>query len=175
MCAATGEYAGWKQYEGEWINVQMGSSGKTIRQIGCLVTSIAIQIAKSGVQTNVSGAFNPGTFVQFLSNNGGFDSGGSLVDYTLATRAAPDFKYQGRVDVMGLSRAEKLAKIKELLSQGAYIVAEVKGNTGQHWVAIDSVEGDNVKMMDPGSKSTDMWSEYNWANTSILNYYKVQK
>ncbi len=28
-------------------------------------------------------------------------------------------------------------------------------------------------MMDPGSISTDMWVEYNWANTSTIAYFKV--
>ena len=73
-----------------------------------------------------------------------------------------------------MSREQKLSKIKELTSQqGVYVVAEVKGNTGQHWVAIDSVSGNTVNMMDPGSSSTDMWGQYNWANTSTLAYYKV--
>ena len=63
---------------------------------------------------------------------------------------------------------------KELVNQNnVYVVAEVKGNTGQHWVAIDYVDGDTIHMMDPGSTSTDMWTQYNWANTSTLGYYKV--
>ena len=64
-------------------------------------------------------------------------------------------------------------KIKEMLSAGYYVVAEVKGNTGQHWVAIDAVQGDTIIMMDPGSSSTDMWGQYNWRNTSTLAWYKV--
>ena len=76
--AANGDYANWKQYEGSWVGVQLGSSGKTIKQIGCLVTSVSMQIAKSGVQTNISD-FNPGTFVEFLNSHGGFVSGGNFV------------------------------------------------------------------------------------------------
>ncbi len=169
---STGDFAGWKQYEGPWINVQLGGSGQTIRQIGCLVTSVSMLIAKSGVQTNISD-FNPGTFVEFLNSHGGFVSGGNFV-WGVTSQAAPSFKYQGQISVAGMSRESKLAKIKELTSQsGVYVVAEVKGNTGQHWVAIDSVNGNTVNMMDPGSASTDMWAQYNWANTSTLAYYKV--
>ena len=40
--AASGDYVTWKQYEGSWTGVQLGNSGKTIKQIGCLVTSLAI-------------------------------------------------------------------------------------------------------------------------------------
>ena len=28
-------------------------------------------------------------------------------------------------------------------------------------------------MMDPGSASTDMWAQYNWANTSAYAYFRV--
>ena len=73
-----------------------------------------------------------------------------------------------------MSRQDKLNTIKGIVNQpGVYAVAEVKGNTGQHWVAIDSVNGDTINMMDPGSNATDMWAQYNWANTSRIVYYKV--
>ncbi|MBQ6404771.1 MAG: hypothetical protein IJJ63_01835 [Bacilli bacterium] len=165
-------YRNWKQYEGSWTSVTLGNSGKTIKQIGCLATSVAIQIARSGVQTSIAD-FNPGTFVQKLNKVGGFVSGGNF--YWPSTKnVAPSFIFQDRIDVSGFSKEQKLNKIKELTSQkGIYVVAEVKGSTGQHWVAIDSVNGDKVTMMDPGSKSTDLWGEYNWANTSTLAYFKA--
>ena len=169
---STGPYASWKQYEGPWINVPMGRSGKTIKQIGCLTTSVAILIAKSGVPTNIQGDFNPGTFVQYLNENGGIDSGGNF-SWSGATKAAPTFVYAGSISVSGYNKNQKLNKIKELLNAGYYIAAEVKGKTGQHWVAIDAVQGDRVIMMDPGSSATDMWAQYNWSNTSRLGYYRA--
>lgn len=171
-CVSTGSFSKWKQKGSSWSNIQMGRSGKTIGDIGCLVTSVAMQIAKSGVKTNIAN-FNPGTFVQFLNKNGGFDSVGNFV-WATATKAAPSFQYVGQVGVSGMTKEQKLAKIKELVNnKGIYVVAEVKGNTGQHWVAIDSVTGSNINMMDPGSNATNMWSQYNWKNTSILAYYRV--
>lgn len=173
ICVSNGEYAKWKQYQGEWVNVTLGNSGKTIKQIGCLATSLAIQVAKSGVQTNVSN-LNPGTFVQYLNGKGAFGSGGDLLSYDSIANVAPSFKYQGYKDVSGMSRIDKLNTIKGIVGQsGVYAVAEVKGNTGQHWVAIDSINGDIINMMDPGSSSTNMWNEYNWVNTSRIVYYKV--
>lgn len=164
-------YANWKQYVGPWINTPIGTSGNTIKGIGCLVTSVSMLIAKSGVPTVINN-FNPGTFVEFLNSNGGF-SGGNF-NWVAATIAAPTFKYQNDIEVLGWSKKDKLNKIKEIVNQpGVYAVAEVKGDTGQHWVAIDSVTGDTIKMMDPGSSSSDMWSEYNWNNTSRIVYYKV--
>lgn len=169
---STGPYASWKQIEGPWINVPMGNSGKTIRQIGCLATSVSILIAKSGVPTVIQGDFNPGTFVQFLNANGGFVSGGNFV-WASVSKVAPTFRYQGQISVSGYSRAQKLNKISELLKAGYYVVAEVKGSTGQHWVAIDTIQGNNVVMMDPASHSSDMWSQYPWYNTSTLAYFSA--
>ena len=172
-CASNGEYASWRQGDPQWGSIQMGDSGSTIHQIGCLVTSVSILMAKSGVETSIS-PLNPGTFVEFLNAHGGFVGGGNYV-WGSATLAAPKFVYKGQISVSGMSREEKLNKIKELVSQdGVYAVAEVKGNTGQHWVAIDGVDGSVVKMIDPASDSNDMWSQYNWANTSTLAYYKVE-
>lgn len=172
-CVSNGEYTSWKQYEGDWASVGIGNSGKTIKQIGCLVTSLAIQIAKSGVQTNVTN-FNPGTFVSYLNNQNAFSDGGALLSYDSVESVAPSFKYQGYTDVGSLGREEKLNTIKSIVSQsGVYAIAEVKGSTGQHWVAIDSVNGDTINMMDPGSTNTDMWGTYDWYNTSRIVYYKV--
>ena len=84
------------------------------------------------------------------------------------------FVFQNQFSVAGWSREAKLNKLKELLSDGHnYVVAEVKGNTGQHWVAIDAVQGDNVVMMDPGLQATDLWSTHPWYNTSTFAYYRV--
>ena len=168
---ATGPYANWKQYDSKWGNISLGNSSKTIRSSGCLVTSVSMLIAKSGVPTNVNGQFNPGTFVQKLNSSGGF-VGADFV-WASVSSIAPKFVFQNKINISGLSREQKLAKIKELLDSGYYVVAEVKGKTGQHWVAIDSVNGSNVKMMDPGSSSTDLWKQYNYINTSQLAYYKV--
>ena len=172
-CVSDSSYAKWKQYSGEWVNVKIGNSGKTIKQIGCLVTSLSIQVAKSGVKTNITN-LNPGTFVQYLNSKGAFDRNGALLSYDSVSYVAPSFRYQGYVDVNGMNKQEKLNTIKGIVNQqGVYAVAEVKGNTGQHWVAIDSINGDIINMMDPGSNATSMWKEYNWVNTSRIVYYKV--
>lgn len=171
VSATTGPYTTWKQYDPAWGSVPIGNSGKTIQNIGCTVTSVAMLVAKSGVSVNIEN-FNPGTFVQALNNNGGFTSGGAL-NWSNVTKIAPNFVYLGQTGVSSLSRDEKIAKLKTLIDSGYYVIAEVKGRTGQHWVAVDNVSGDKINMFDPGSSSTDMWGEYNWANTSVFAYYKI--
>ena len=171
---STGPYASWKQCGASWSNIQLGNSGENICQIGCTATSVAMLIAKSGVATNVEGEFNPGTFVKKMSSIGGFSSGGGINWYTISL-VAPNFQMASGtgIYILGWSKQEKLNKIKELLNQGYYLTVEVKGNTGQHWVAIDSVSGDNIIMMDPGSQATNLWSQYNWTNTSRIVYFKA--
>lgn len=166
-------YANWRQTDPAWANIQLGSSGYTIGQVGCNITSIAILIAKSGVPTNISD-FNPGTFVQAMNKVGGFDSGGASQYYPVS-EIAPSFKYENSVDVSSMSKQAKLNSLKNILAEGNnYVIAKVSGNDSQHWVAVDSVEGDTIKMIDPGSNATDMWSRYNWANTEMFVYFKVR-
>ena len=130
-------------------------------------------VAKSGQPTTITGDFNPGTFVQALNRLGGFTGNGSL-NWGTVTSIVPSFKYMGRVVVEGLSKEAKLSKLQELLSnKNNYVVAEVKGNTGQHWVAIDGISNGSVVMMDPGSPATDLWAQYDWRNTSQFNYYTI--
>lgn len=169
---STGAFSTWKQTGSTWSNVRMGNSGRTIGQIGCLVTSISMLIAKSGVQTNIAN-FNPGTFVQFLNNNGGFDSSGNL-QYTPISKAAPSFKWVNQIDLRGMSKEQKLNTIKNYQSQGYYMTAEVSTN-GQHWVAIDNVSGNSIKIMDPATNLTDLWSsgKYTPSSTKTLNLFKV--
>lgn len=58
---------------------------------------------------------------------------------------------------------------------GYYLTVEVKGATpgNQHWVAVNSVEDNNVFMIDSGSNNTNMWFAYEVSKTSKFNFFKV--
>lgn len=169
----SGEYVNWRQGDPSWSNVRIGNTSSTVGRIGCLVTSIAILIEKSGVNTTIS-PFNPGTFVEALNKNGGFDSGGNL-QYAAVNKAVPGFSYVGNVNLRGKSRSEKLATISQYFSQGYYITVEVKGATpgNQHWVAVTGIDSVNVMMVDPASSQTIMWNAYEVSKTSQFNYFKT--
>lgn len=170
----SGEYVNWRQGDPSWSNVRIGNTSSTVGRIGCLVTSIAILIEKSGVNTTIS-PFNPGTFVETLNKNGGFDGSGNL-QYAAVSKAVPGFKYVGNVNLRGKSRSEKLATISQYFSQGYYLTAEVKGATqgSQHWVAITGVDSVNVMMVDPASSQTIMWNAYEVGKTTQFNYFKAE-
>ena len=169
----SGEYVNWRQGDPSWANVRIGNTSSTVGRIGCLVTSIAILIEKSGVNTTIS-PFNPGTFVEALNKNGGFDGSGNL-QYAAVNKAVPGFKYVGNVNLRGKTRSEKLALIVSYFSQGYYITAEVKGATpgNQHWVAVTGVDTVNVMMVDPASNQTIMWNAYEVSKTSQFNYFST--
>lgn len=67
--------------------------------------------------------------------------------------------------------------IKQYLSNGYYITVEVKGATpgNQHWVAIMSIQGNSIIMVDPATNQTIMWNAYNYKKTSQFNYFKVER
>ena len=50
---------------------------------------------------------------------------------------------------------------------------EVLGDTGQHWGAIMNVLGDEIKIVDPSSNNIDVWSTYNWKNSSQFLYFQA--
>lgn len=169
----SGEYVSWRQGGSSWSNIKIGNTNSTIGNIGCLVTSVAILIEKSGVNTQIN-PFNPGTFVEALNKNGGFDGNGNL-QYAAITKVVSQFKFVGKIDLKGKSKTEKLALITQYFNNGYYITAEVKGATpgNQHWVAITGINGNNINMVDPGSNQTDMWSAYEFSKTSQFNYFKA--
>lgn len=171
----SGEYVNWRQAGQSWSNIKIGNTNSTIGNIGCLVTSIAILIEKSGVSTPNIEPFNPGTFVEALNKNGGFDGSGNL-QYAPISKVVPNFKYVGNVNLRGKSRSEKLTLITQYVNAGYFVTEEVKGATpgNQHWVAITGVNGNNVTMVDPASNQTDLWSAYEWSKSSQFNYFKAE-
>lgn len=178
--AASGNYVAWKQTDSQWSSIVLGGGtdqSRSIGKIGCLATSISMLIAKSGAVDSITNSdlkanFNPGTFVEAMNKVGGFDSGGNLQWYKVSS-VAPSFSYSGTTNLSGLTKDEKLKTIKEKTSQtNTYCVLEVKGGQGQHWVAVDSVSDSGVKMMDPGSKATDLWKQYDWNRTSRIDCFK---
>ena len=170
----SGEYVSWRQKGATWSNIRIGNTSSTIGNIGCLVTSVAILIEKSGTAPATISPFNPGTFVEALNKNGGFDEHGNL-QYSPINKIVPDFKYVGNIGLKGKTRTEKLELITKYFNDGYYLSVEVKGATpgNQHWVAIIGIDGNNIVMVDPATNHTDMWSAYEWSKTSQFVYFKV--
>ena len=169
----TGDFLSWRQNDAKWGNVRIGNTNRTLSEIGCLVTSIAILIEKSGVETTIS-PFNPGSFVEELNKKGGFDSGGNL-QYTPISKIAPNFKYEGNINLRGKTKEEKFSLIKKYFDNGYYLTVEVKGATpgNQHWVAVIDINASDIIIVDPSSNQNNLWNAYEFSKTSQFSYFKV--
>ena len=160
----------WKQTDPIWGKVKLGYEGETISSVGCLATSVSIQMKLSGTKIN-SDNFNPGTWVNYLNDNKGFQGSSFVWNSSVWSGLAPNWKIiNNRVD-LPKSKADKISKVREYLNNGYYPVMCVKANCG-HWVAVTSVTDDDIIMADPGSKSTSVFSTYKEKNVTRIAVFK---
>lgn len=105
---------------------------------------MAILIEKSGVPISIE-PFNPGTFVESLNKNKGFDANGNL-QYGDISKVVPGFKYVGKENLRNKTREEKFSLIKKYFDMGYFLTVEVKGATegNQHWVAVIGINGSDI-------------------------------
>ncbi len=149
LCSfAAGPYTEWKQYN--WPDVYMGS--KSLKEAGCLTVSVAMQIARSGVETPLGENFSPATLVENYRN---YLYNGNNWRWEGITGVIPNFQmdwnytYSG---MAGLSDQQQVNKLMAGLDAQCYYVVEVKSyRSGQHWVAIDTIKDGVIYMLDPAS------------------------
>ncbi len=179
-CVATtsGNFASWKQSDAEWGNVALGNSN--VSNIGCLITSIAIQMARSGTKiTNLPkeyNTFNPGALATTVTKNGGFDGMGNF-QWNGFQDLASNWKIGDSVSVNtsdNATLANKLSAELALAAEGKYqkyIVLQIHHDkSSQHWVAVDSVLGNNVTIFDPGANGNTLDDNYSgW----VVDTYRV--
>jgi len=171
-----GPYSTWRQSDSRWGSIPLGKSTVTISSAGCAATSVAIQIARSGVElaSTFIGNFNPGTFVSTLNNIGGFTNSGSIY-WKKATNIAPTFVYSNIVTV---NRSNALSVIaKYLQDSNNYLVVHVNGSnnrkTSNHWVAVTGVTNNDIYMIDPASDSTSLDSTYGIEYVDRITIYRA--
>ena len=171
-----GDYTSWKQGDSAWGNILLGSNGSSsMANIGCMVTSYAIMIAKSGTMVTIDN-FNPGTFAQAMKASGAFTPGGAFTssNYKLV---APNLTQVTGLDISG-SQEEKFNQIKKYADMGYEMVIRAKCvglycSSGQHWVAFDHIEGNKVYVFDPSfGKSGLLWPTYDYRYTNRINVFK---
>lgn len=67
------DYRDWNQQDSRWASIPLGvgnTAGETVGHAGCTITSICKLLIELGFAKPTS--LNPGTFTQWLNNNGGF-------------------------------------------------------------------------------------------------------
>ena len=158
--SSTGAWKNWKQCGESWSNIIVPKSNQNMCQIGCLITSITIQIARSGTAI-VTDSIDPGIAVKKYS----FVSGGNFI-WSSTTNLAPNFKYKTAINLSGMSKESIAKKLSSYDSNKYYIVIAVSKknkNKSNHYVALDYVDlqTNDLYMLDPGSsKDTNLYSTY---------------
>ena len=143
----------YKQTDSRWSWVKIGNSGKTIGQIGCATTGVAMMQSFRTGKT---------IYPDAMSRQLNYSSSGNLywpADYTAVTQ-----------------NTNYLQDIYTLLKQGKPVLLGVKNSWGgQHWVVITGYTGGDVltasgfAINDPGSHSrTNLQQLLN----SYPNFYK---
>lgn len=173
---ATGSYANWKQTDSKWSNVMIGDEpDENVGKYGCLVTSMAIQISRSGSKIGSlpggSNEFDPGSFAKSIKDNNGFDNGGSFLGSGYQS-IAPNFNIAGDNSVNISDNATLASVISNELSSGyqdkyqKFIILCIRyvDKTGyassQHWVAVNTVNGSQVTIFDPARNGTTLDENY---------------
>lgn len=168
----SGDFTQWKQFGEKWSNIVISEDGEDIADIGCYTVAIAIQFARSGTVTNPN--FDPGVFANELIKHNAYSTGGGLNYPERLTATLHDLS-NGRFTLLGRKElpSSKLGKInvfKEYINEGKYVVIYV----GNHFVALDRIEGDKVYMFDPGtSKTNDLFAKYQLSNITSIRIFGV--
>ena len=136
----------YKQYDTRWASKTVGSSGQTMKQIGCTVTALAMT---ESYRTGTT--LTPASMLSRLS----FTSGGAV--YWPSNYSA----YTG---------GSYLTKIYQELSSGTPVIIGSKNSSGKaHWVVVTGFTGGSLTassftIHDPGTswrtKLSDLLSEY---------------
>ena len=167
VSASGNEYKTWMQSDSRWKTKQLGTSGYTMSSIGCVVTSLSMLIVHAGARDENN--FNPGVLCDFLSANGGFDSTGGIY-WNAPSKLIDSFSYVSGGALTG-SQEQKVATVASYINQGYYVLVAV--NNGGHWVAVEGVSGNDIKMMDPAKSSTSLFSSYSASGVSQVRVFKV--
>ena len=170
----SGEYANWKQFDPRWNNVVIGNN--TVGNVGCLVTSVAIQFARSGT-VNLP-EFDPGIFANELSKRGSFYDGAFLGNAGLfkTLDELSNGRFKGEIMYARLtgSKEQKIEKLQSYINQGKLLIIAVK--YGGHYVAVDRIEDGEVYIFDPGDSYINTVSEkYDWRGVSDVSTYSISQ
>lgn len=170
---AADDYSSWKQSDSRWGGLGLGNLC-TMSNSGCLLTSIAIQMAASGAEGD---SFTPATLRDRVEN-GGFVSHASSIeddgnlDYAAAfsQENSPNFYFAGTKDYTYSPFVEIRDSIASLQNEGYYVVVAV--NYYGHYVAAADATGSDVPIYDPAGSGKTMLSQYDGGIMQAI-YFKA--
>ena len=147
----------YKQTDSRWASVKIGASGKTISQIGCATTAIAMMES-----------YRTGTAIYP-------DAMSKKLNYTSAGNVYWPSHYVTVTNSSGY-----LNGIYQQLKQGNPVLLGMKNsNGGQHWVVVTgftggSLSAGNFTINDPGSNSRTTLQQFLNAYPTFYKYFYYQ-
>ena len=148
----------YKQTDSRWANVTIGTSGKTMAQIGCVTTAIAM------IESYTSGKT---IYPDEMSKRLSYSSSGSVywpTDYKAYT-----------------SSSGYLSKIYSELKAGRPVLIGAKNSKGsQHWVVVtgytgaETLSAGNFTVNDPGSNTRTTLSQFLEVYPAFYKYFCYQ-
>lgn len=151
----------WRQGGKPWSKITIGSSSTdTLSKWGCFATSLAIQIKRSGVNTGIDN-FNPGTFVCEMLKHGGFDSSANIYAGKISFIPGVSSTLNESISATQGNTTNLINRLSQLMDQGHYPILWVNGSgSSGHYVAVTDVTSDNVNIIDPSGRGTQLWPTY---------------
>ena len=147
----------YKQSDSRWANVKIGSSGKTISQIGCATTAIAMMES-----------FRTGTTIYP-------DAMAKKLNYTSSGNVYWPSNFVAVTNSSGY-----LSAVYQQLKQGKPVLLGAKNASGgQHWVVITGFTGGslsaaNFTIHDPGSTSRTTLQQFLNVYPTFYKYFYYQ-
>lgn len=144
----------YKQWDSRWANVKVGTSGKTISQVGCATTGIAMMES-----------YRTGTTIYP-------DAMSKKLRYTASGNV-----YWPDHFVAVTENAGYLSRIYQLLQQGKPVLLGAKSTNGsQHWVVVTGFKGGslsaaNFTVNDPGSDTRTTLAQFFNAYPTFYKYF----
>ncbi len=141
----------YAQADPRWSSISLGGVDSMGRS-GCAVTSIAIGISCSGVQTTISN-FNAGEFIKKLNMGKCFVGNGSIIwGCSTITEVAPGVKFAADHNyIQNKSNEEKKQLINQYPQSNYFVLVHFvnKNYPRGHFVVVSSISGDNLTVKNP--------------------------
>lgn len=153
----------FKQGDERWKSETLINGSTTLGKAGCAVTSVSIAMTCSGTLKNPN-TFNPSVLNQELRPNQSKElyGAGIVWDNKAISNLTNGFHYTNSLYLNGTA-SEKANKLKELIKERRALIIhttsrKISPNAGSHFVVLSSINGTNVRILDPATGQPGNWS-----------------
>ncbi len=166
------ETAGWADDKfAKAINEAAIDGCETVAKCGCAITSLVMMARESGVTESVEGTdVNPGTYNEWLTENGGYDSYGNVF-------------WERAVDFFGKESLNKIETPFSLFDHRVTVDSEIKSAVEEtskkvlgfhspagHYVYLNGLAGIGFSVLDPLWYNTETSNDENDRANKIRDY-----